>query len=329
MTRGVGDDVPALDAGQPVADPSEQLAERGVEDHGLGVGVVEQVDDLVRPVAEVRVDRHHRRLERGDDDFEVLDAVVQVAGDLRLVAEPSRQQVGSERVGVSVDSRHVTVRSPCTRHGRSGTAAAMASKTSAKFQSVTGRRQLRRHAAACLRHAHHALRSAALACADARRAELRRPCQRPRRGDGRLAGSVRRPDRGTHPLQPVRPARHDAVGRGVVRARLPQLPLPDDGRRGRARAGDDDDGERHRGDPRSPQGRRHAGARRHGVARSRSRRVRARGTPRTSGRGRRAVHRRSAGGRHAHAGGRRPRRSRTTNRTARCTRSRSPRRSPR
>ena len=56
----VGDDVPALDAGQPVADAVEQLGERGVEDDGLGVGVVEQVEDLVGAVAEVRVDRHER-----------------------------------------------------------------------------------------------------------------------------------------------------------------------------------------------------------------------------------------------------------------------------
>ena len=83
--------------------PFEQLGEAGVEHHGLGVGVVEQVDDLVRAVAVVRVDRHHRRLERGDHGLHVLGTVVQVAGHLGLMAQAGGDEVGGQRVGPAVE----------------------------------------------------------------------------------------------------------------------------------------------------------------------------------------------------------------------------------
>ena len=98
--------------------PSSELGERGVEHDGLGVGVVEQVVDLVGAVAEVRVDRHERALERGDHGLEVLGPVVQVAGDLRLVPEAGGDQVGGQRVGAPIE---LAPRDDACRRG-SGTA---------------------------------------------------------------------------------------------------------------------------------------------------------------------------------------------------------------
>ena len=74
-----------------------------MEDDRLGVGVVEEVVDLVGAVAEVRVDRHERALERGDHGLEVLGPVVQVARHLRLVPEAGRDEVGGQRVGAPLE----------------------------------------------------------------------------------------------------------------------------------------------------------------------------------------------------------------------------------
>ena len=142
-----------------------------------------------------------------------------------------------------------------------------------------------------------------------------------------LAGA---PIEGPDPLQPVRPAGRRAVGRGLVRAGLHQQPLPDDGRRGRAGAGVDDDGERQRlarSRPTRPTARRcSSGTASVGPDHPESELAARRGRP---GRPRRAVHHRPARGRHAARRRRRRRRSRSTSRTGRCTRSRWPRRSPR
>ena len=99
----VGDDVPTANLRQALADPVEQLGERGVEHDRLGVGVVEQVEDLLRPVAEVGVHRDGRDLEGGVHRLQVLRPVVQVLGDLGLLAEPGGEEVGGERVGPPVE----------------------------------------------------------------------------------------------------------------------------------------------------------------------------------------------------------------------------------
>ena len=181
-----------------------------------------------------------------------------------------------------------------------------------------------------LRHPDHALRSAALAGADARRADLRRPRQRPRRGDGGVARPGRRADRGADALQPVRPARRRRCGatawfeRGCISCHFQTMVV--EGEQVQATM---TTASANGGHPRGAQGRRHAGARRHGVGRPRPPRVRARRTPRPAGRARRAVHRRPARGRHA-LGGRRDGVDHVRRvERCRCTRSRWPRRSPR
>ena len=99
----VRDGVPPLDLAEAGPDAVEQLAEPGVEHHRLGVGVVEEVHELVAAVAVVGVDRDHRRLERGDHRLHVLGAVVEVAGHLGLVPEPTGHEVGGERRGPPID----------------------------------------------------------------------------------------------------------------------------------------------------------------------------------------------------------------------------------
>jgi hypothetical protein len=74
-----------------------------VEHDRLGVGVVEEIQDLLGPVPVVRVDRRHPRLERRVVRLEVLGAVVEVGGDLRLPSEPGGDQVGGERVRAPVE----------------------------------------------------------------------------------------------------------------------------------------------------------------------------------------------------------------------------------
>ena len=133
----VRDDVPPLDLARAGGGCRRAArANAGVEHDRLGVGVVEQVDELVAAIAVVRVDRDHRRLERGDHRLHVLRAVVEVAGHLRLVPETGGDEVGGERVARRSSSPHVTTRSPWIWHGRSGMRAAIASYTSAKFQAV-------------------------------------------------------------------------------------------------------------------------------------------------------------------------------------------------
>lgn len=94
----VGGDDPPLHLRQVRPDAVEQLGEARMEHDGLGVGVVEQVGDLVRAVAVVGVHRRHRHLERRGHRLEVLDAVVQVAGHLGALADAGRDEVGGERV---------------------------------------------------------------------------------------------------------------------------------------------------------------------------------------------------------------------------------------
>ena len=74
-------------------------------------------------------------------------------------------------------------------------------------------------------------RSVASAGTDARRAGIRRAHERSRRRDRSQARPCRRADRGADTLQPDRPARRRALGRGVVRTRLCEFALPEHGRR--------------------------------------------------------------------------------------------------
>ena len=83
--------------------PSSSDCERRVEHDGLGVGVVEQVDDLLGSVPVVRVHGREAALERPDVGLEVLDPVVEVGGHLRLLLETGVEKVGRECVGAPVE----------------------------------------------------------------------------------------------------------------------------------------------------------------------------------------------------------------------------------
>ncbi len=99
----VGHHVPALHQGQLRADLVEQRSEARMEHHRLGVGVVEEVGDLVWPVSVVGVERHQAGLERGHVGLEVGGIVVEIGGDLRLLVQPGRQEIGSQGVGPPIE----------------------------------------------------------------------------------------------------------------------------------------------------------------------------------------------------------------------------------
>ena len=86
--------------------------QRGMEDHGPGLGVVEQVLQLLAHVAVVDVERGHAGPVGAQHPFEILVAVVQRQGDVVLPRLPARQvgplavhaqaaavQVGGETAG--------------------------------------------------------------------------------------------------------------------------------------------------------------------------------------------------------------------------------------
>ncbi len=77
--------------------------EGAVEHDGLDVGVTPQVDELGVDVAVVGVDRHQRGLEAGEQRLDVLRAVVQVLGDLRLASEPGAEEAAGDAVGAAVE----------------------------------------------------------------------------------------------------------------------------------------------------------------------------------------------------------------------------------
>ena len=85
-----------LQLGQPIDDLGNAVAERRVEDQRLGIGVVEQVPQLVVEVAVVDVDRHAANLEGPVLGLEVLVAVVHVQPDLAVVTEPGSGVCGSQ-----------------------------------------------------------------------------------------------------------------------------------------------------------------------------------------------------------------------------------------
>ena len=88
---------------QPVADALDGRRERAVEHDGRGVGVVPQVDELVVAVAVVGVDRHHRRLEAGEDAPHVGRVVGEVLRHLVLVAQPGVEQRARQSVRPTVE----------------------------------------------------------------------------------------------------------------------------------------------------------------------------------------------------------------------------------
>ena len=96
-----------------------------MEEQRLGVGVVEEVDELVLEVPVVHVHRDAAHLERRVQALEVLVAVVEVRRDLgaRLRARP-RPTPAARRAARSSNSVHVRRRSPCTIATRSGSASA-------------------------------------------------------------------------------------------------------------------------------------------------------------------------------------------------------------
>ena len=64
--------------------------ELAVEEHCFGVGVVEEIDQLLRLIAVIHVDRTGAELERTEVRFRVLVAVVEVEADLRSLGDAPR-----------------------------------------------------------------------------------------------------------------------------------------------------------------------------------------------------------------------------------------------
>ena len=117
-----------------------------MEQQRLGIGVVEQVDELVFEVAVVHVHGDAAHLERGVDAFGVLVAVVHVRRDLRVRPEAGGGEArrrGGRRARRTAPK--VTRRSPWISAVRSGIASHTDSKTSARFQ-LHRRRSLRARA---------------------------------------------------------------------------------------------------------------------------------------------------------------------------------------
>ena len=73
-----------------------------MEHERLGVGVVEQVPELLVEVPVVHVHRHAAHLERAVLRLEVLVAVVEEQRDLGVVTEPGRDVRGGEASGALV-----------------------------------------------------------------------------------------------------------------------------------------------------------------------------------------------------------------------------------
>ena len=151
---------------QPIDDLGDAVAERGVEHQSLGIGVVEQVPQLVVEVAVVDVDRHTADLEGAVLSLEVLVAVVHVQPDLAVGPESGSGVCSGQPCGPLVVLRPgldvVTVRrlrSPsgsCPRSTprwwRSATPwAGSVGDQFASAESVERRRRRRRRGSACTR----------------------------------------------------------------------------------------------------------------------------------------------------------------------------------
>ena len=93
---GVVDLDQQLQLRQPVDDTADAVGQRGMEEQRLGVGVVEQVPELLVEVAVVDVDRHAAHLECAVLGLEVLVAVVEVERDLGLRVEAGGAERGRD-----------------------------------------------------------------------------------------------------------------------------------------------------------------------------------------------------------------------------------------
>jgi len=98
LLRSVGFAVVDLDEQpelrQTVDDTGHPVPERGVEHEGLGIGVVEQVSEILVEVPVVHVDGDTPHLERCVLGFEVLVAVVEVQPDLGIGRQSGRRVRG-------------------------------------------------------------------------------------------------------------------------------------------------------------------------------------------------------------------------------------------
>ena len=74
-----------------------------MEDNGLRVGVIEQVEEFFRPVAVVGVDRRKPALEGGVVGLEILWPVVEEGRHLRLAVQAGRDQVCGQGIGTGVE----------------------------------------------------------------------------------------------------------------------------------------------------------------------------------------------------------------------------------
>ena len=114
-------------------DLGDVLAQAAVEEERLGVGVVEEVDELLLEVPVVDVDGHRAQLERAEQAFDVLVGVVEVRRDLRVGSETGGAGRGRE-AGRAVVELAPGARSPWMSAVWSGSASATDSKIDAKFQ---------------------------------------------------------------------------------------------------------------------------------------------------------------------------------------------------
>lgn len=97
---GHGD--PELHLGKAVADRLEGRRKARVEHNDLGVGVVEEVDQLLAAIAVVGINRRKAGLEGGEVDLKVLRAIEEIGCDLGVGADPAGQEVGGEGVSPGV-----------------------------------------------------------------------------------------------------------------------------------------------------------------------------------------------------------------------------------
>ncbi len=91
-----------LEVGQPVADRGDPRRELGVVDQRAGLGVGEQVDQLLLDVAVVDVERRHPGAVAADHRLEVLVAVAQVDAEVVLAGLVAGELVA---LGVAAEPR--------------------------------------------------------------------------------------------------------------------------------------------------------------------------------------------------------------------------------
>jgi hypothetical protein len=88
---------------QPLTHLRDMLAQRPVEHEHLGIGVVEQIRELLLEVPVVHVDVSGAQLERRGRRLEILVAVVEIQRDLRVDAEAERSERAGETGGPFVE----------------------------------------------------------------------------------------------------------------------------------------------------------------------------------------------------------------------------------